>query len=76
MSPQRGALPHVDPGEGVELAEPITDQEAEAIGDLGNEPDDCGLLSQARLAHRELHLDLVATALRQWEQRNRGDPME
>lgn len=76
MSPQRGELPHVGLGEGVERAQPLTDQEAEAIGDLGNEADDCGLLSQARLAHRELHLDLVATALRQWEQRKRGDPME
>lgn len=75
MSQQRGALPHADEGDGIEEAQPITEQEAEAIGDLGNEADDCGLQSQARLAHRELHLDLVATALRQWERRNRGDPM-
>ena len=38
-------------------------------GDLEADPEDCGLLLEARRAHRELHLSLVAEAAREWEAR-------
>ena len=38
-------------------------------GELSGEPDECGLLLEARRAHRELHLSLVAEAAREWEAR-------
>ena len=61
-----------EPGADDEAPQPITDEEARAIGDLGNEADDCGLMAQARTAQRELDLDLIAHALREWERRRRG----
>ena len=61
-----------EPGAAYEAPHPITDEEARAIGDLGNEGDDCGLLRQARAAHRELHLDPITRFLRDWERRRCG----
>ena len=38
-------------------------------GELSAQTDDCGLLLEALRAHRELHLSLVADAVREWEAR-------
>ena len=72
MSAVAKPAPTDEPGAAYEASQPITDEEARAIGDLGNEPDDCGLMAQARTAQRELDLDLIAHALREWERRRRG----
>ena len=61
-----------EPGADDEAPQPITDEEARAIGDLGSEGDDCGLMAQARTAQRELHLDPITRFLREWERRRRG----
>ena len=76
MSEAVNRAPTDEPGAAYEAPQPITDEEARAIGDLGNEGDDCGLLAQARIAHRELHLGLIAHALREWERRRRGNSMD
>ena len=57
-------------------AQPLTREEELAIGDLGNEADDCGLLAEARFGQRELDLDHLAAALRGWERRRGGLPMQ
>ena len=76
MSAAASPAPTDEPGAAAELPQPITDEEARAIGDLGNDGDDCGLLAQARTAHRELHLGLIAHALREWERRRCGNSMK
>ena len=56
-------------------AQPLTREEELAIGELGNEADDCGLLAEARLGQRELDLNHLGAALRGWERRRAGLPM-
>lgn len=76
MSAAADPAPTDEPGAAYEAPQPITDEEARAIGDLGNEGDDTGLLAQARTAQRELHLDLIAHSLREWERRRGGNSMD
>ena len=76
MSAAVNPAPTDDASEGYGASQPITEEEARAIGDLGNEGDDTGLLAQARTAQRELHLDLIAHSLREWERRRGGNSMD
>jgi hypothetical protein len=76
VSAAANPIPTDESGATYEAPQPLTDEEAQAIGDLGNEGDDCGLLAQARTAQRELHLGLISHALSEWERRRRGNSMD